>query len=664
MKLRPLHPLLALLCNIALLYLLYFVCRVVYVAEFWDIYSTSWNQLNPWQLLWGGFRFDTAAICYTNIPYILMVLLPLSPRLRNSRGWLTTTRLLYVVVNTLALWLNLFDTVYSRYTGRRTTSSFLSEFSNEGNLDNIFFTELLNHWYLVLIGIVFLAALLMLHRTPNPEYTHRHRLQGTLCTLVAFFLAVTGIRGGLSYHRPLSLADANGYVNQAKEANLVLNTPFTLIRTIGKTTFTDPQYFPQDELDNIYSPIHIGSKNYEVRTTKSKSIDANHFLALSSYFLPQKNVVILILESFGEEYWGFYHNGKGHTPFLDSLATHSLTFRRSYANGRKSIDALPSILSGIPMFVEPFILTQYANNDVASIASCLSQVGYRTAFFHGADNASMGFRAYALSTGFDNYYGMDEYCCDNRFGGQDDFDGYWAIWDEEFLQYFAQMLDTLPQPFFTTLFTATSHHPFNIPQRYTATFRGGALPVYRTIEYTDHALRQFFRAASQMPWYDSTLFVITADHTNVGELEEYKTDIGLFRVPILFFDPSGQLPRGVSDAVAQQTDIMPTLLGLLNYPYPYLAYGIDILRTPPSDSWAVSYSNGVYQYVAGDTLLHFDGEKVVGLYHLTTDPLLKHNLLRPNSPQPDCRHLKAIIQSYMQRMINNQLVTTSNTKNY
>ena len=669
---KPLHPLLAVLCNLSLLYLLYFVCRVVYVAEFWDIYSTSWHGLNLWQLLWGGFRFDTAAICYTNIPYLLFALLPLSPKIRNSRAWHTTTHVLYVVVNTITLWINLVDTVYSRYTGRRTTSSFFSEFADEGNLGDIFFTELLHHWYLVLIGLAFLAALILLYRHARLNTKPiTHYLTLSLSTLLFALLGIIGIRGGLSYHRPLSLADANGYVNQAKEANIVLNTPFSLIRTIGKTTFTNPHYFTEEELDLLYTPIHERSKNYEVRTMKSGSIDTNNFLALSSYFLPQKNVVILILESFGEEFWGYFnHNSQfsilnsqfSYTPFLDSLAAKSLTFSHCYANGRKSIDALPSILSSIPMFVEPFILTRYANNNISSIASCLRQEGYRTVFFHGADNASMGFRSYALSTGFQDYYGMDEYCTDSRFNAQADFDGYWAIWDEEFLQYFALMLDTLPQPFLATLFTATSHHPFNIPQRYQDTFRGGNMPVYRTIQYTDHALRQFFRTASQMPWYDSTIFVITADHTNVGEREEYKTDIGLFRVPILLFDPSGQLPRGTLPAVMQQIDIMPTLLSLLGYPHPYLAYGIDILSTPPQDSWAVSYSNGIYQYVVGDTLLHFDGQKVVGLYNLVSDPLLKHNLLRPNSPQPGCHHLKAVIQSYMQRMINNDLVILEPTR--
>ncbi len=649
---KPLHPLLAVFCNLALLYLLYFLCRVVYVAEFWDVYSASWQQLNLWQLLRGGFRFDTAAICYTNIPYLLLALLPLSPKIRDGKAWRTVTKTVYVVPNALALWTNLVDTVYSRYTGRRTTSSFFSEFAGEGNLGDIFFTELLHHWYLVLIGLAFLAALILLYgqargsigqtrgATPTAHY-----LVHSLATLLFALLSIVGMRGGLSYHRPLSLADAGGYVGQAKEANIVLNTPFSLIRTMGKTTFTDPSYFPPDELDQIYTPLR--NSQFTIHNSQSN-----------------KNVVILILESFGEEYWGYFnHNSQStihnsqlsYTPFLDSLAAHSLTFRRSYANGRKSIDALPSILSSIPMFVEPFVLTRYANNEVESIASCLRRQGYRTAFFHGADNASMGFRSYALSTGFELYYGMDEYCADPRFDAQDDFDGYWAIWDEEFMQYFALTLDTLTQPFLATLFTATSHHPFRIPQRYQDTFSGGNLPVYRTIQYTDHALRQFFRAASQMPWYDSTLFVITADHTNVGEREEYKTDLGLFRVPILLFDPSGTLPRGTRPAVMQQIDIMPTLLGLLAYPYPYLAFGIDILGTAPRDSWAVSYTNGIYQYVVGDTLLHFDGQKVVGLYNLASDTLLKHNLLRPNTPQPDCRHLKAIIQSYMQRMINNKL---------
>jgi phosphoglycerol transferase MdoB-like AlkP superfamily enzyme len=460
---------------------------------------------------------------------------------------------------------------------------------------------------------------------------------------------VAGIRGGLAHNiRPITMSNAYRYAKTPAQAAAILNTPFCIIRTMSNESMTVPEYFGREEIESIYSPI-----------IKPRSTDV----------FRTRNVVVLILESFGSEYIGAMNPGvKGiHdcTPFLDSLINNSLTFETSLANGRKSIDAMPSVFSGIPMLRDHLFLTPtIMAKEITGLAKELDTKGYYSAFFHGADNGSMGFQSFSKVIGYDDYFGMEDFVKEPEYGGNDVFDGYWAIWDEEFLQYFSLMLDTLSQPFLATLFTATSHHPFNIPHCYQDTFLGGNMPVYRTIQYTDHALRQFFRAACKMPWYDSTIFVITADHTNVGEREEYKTDLGLFRVPIILFDPSGQLPRGSSPAVMQQINIMPTLLNLLGYPHPYLAYGIDILNTPPHDSWAVSYTNGIYQYVTGDTLLHFDGQKVVGLYTLSADPLLKHNLLRPNSPQPDCHHLQAIIQSYMQRMINNQLVITSNTRKY
>jgi phosphoglycerol transferase MdoB-like AlkP superfamily enzyme len=97
-------------------------------------------------------------------------------------------------------------------------------------------------------------------------------------------------------------------------------------------------------------------------------------------------------------------------PFIDSLITQSLTFKYSYANGRISMDAMPSILSGLPMMVESFFLTPASLNDVDGISSMLDREGYSTAFFHGGHNISMGFSAYAHSIGYQHYYGLDEYC--------------------------------------------------------------------------------------------------------------------------------------------------------------------------------------------------------------------------------------------------------------
>ena len=260
MKLRPLTPPLALLCNLVLAYLLYFVCRVVYILEFWDIYSTGWGQLSVASLLRGGFVFDTSAILYTHLLYAAMILLPWPRKWYASRGWHITAKSIYVVTNILMLSINLVDTVYSRYTGRRTTWTFFSEFANEGNLGNIFFIELLHHWYLLLIGILFLIVLILFYRPVKPiAKPAAHYITHSLATLLFLPLSVIGMRGGASTAiRPITISNANQYVNQPSEAAIVLNTPFSLIRTMGKTTFTDPQYFPQDELDNIYSPIHKG----------------------------------------------------------------------------------------------------------------------------------------------------------------------------------------------------------------------------------------------------------------------------------------------------------------------------------------------------------------------------------------------------------------------
>ena len=655
MRTRPLPPPLALVLNLALVYLLYMLCRVVYIMEFWDLYAAGWQQLSVTQLLRGGFIFDSSAIFYTNLLYAALILLPWPRKWYASRPWQLVAKIVFVVVNAFMLVINLVDTVYSRYTGRRTTWTFFSEFSQENNLGDIVGVELIGHWYLVLIGLLFIAALILLYRPAKPfAQPSAHYLANALAILLFLPLSIIAMRGGASTAiRPITISNANQYVNQPSQAAIVLNTPFSLIRTMGKTTFADPQYYTNDQLDKLYSPIHIGM------TAPAQNLNSQ-FSTLNS-----KNVVILIVESLAQEYIGYYNSYPCQTPFLDSLIGHSLTFQNSFANGRKSIDAMPSILSGIPMFVEPFFVTNYSLNNVSGIAGELAREGYTTAFFHGAENSSMGFQAFARTTGFQHYYGRNEYNADPRFHGRDDFDGTWAIWDEEFLQYFALTLDTLPQPFCTALFTATSHHPFVIPDRYRDSLHADGHPMYSCIRYVDHALRHFFRTASQMPWYRNTLFVITADHTNHSQQPAYNNALGPYRVPIILFDPSGQLPRDNSLAIAQQTDIMPTLLNLLGYPNPYIAFGIDLLRTPADSTWAIHYSGGVYQLVKNHHLLLFDGTTPTALYNLAADPQQHHNLLSNNqTPPPACDTLttfaKAVIQSYMQRMISNSLVVRTN----
>lgn len=625
--------------NLMWAYLVYFLCRLTYGLENWSVLGENLTSKGVWDVLKGGWMFDTSAIMYTNSLYMVLMLFPF--HWKERKGWQKLAKGVFITVNALAICMNLADAVYFKYTGRRTTATIFSEFSNEGNLGNVFGAELLNHWYLVLLAIVLIIGLSKLYVMPTSTVNIKSMVKYYAVQVLALLLFVPmcigGMRGGITKAvRPITISNANQYVDRPEDAALVLNTPFSMIRTIGKNVFVVPNYFEEEELAKIYSPVHQ--------------------LAADSIMPLKKNVVILIVESFGSEYIGALNDYEGYTPFLDSLISESLIWEHSFGNGRKSIDGMPSVLSSIPMFVEPFFLTPASVNDVGGVARELKKEGYYSAFFHGAENGSMGFQAFSRATGFEDYFGRTEYNQDKRFQGDADFDGMWAIWDEPFLQYYALTISEFKEPFVSAVFTASSHHPFKIPEAYKDIYPEESLVMHKCVRYTDHALKRFFETASKQPWYKNTLFVLTADHTNLSEVAEYQTSLGGFRVPIVFFDPSGEMPRGKKEGIAQQIDIMPTLLGYLGYQKPFVAFGCDLFHTPATDTWAVNYQNGIYQYVKGDYLIQFDGKDVKAVYRFKEDRLLKHNVANEVDCSVQTDELKAIIQSYMQRMNQNGLV--------
>ncbi|MBQ3805410.1 MAG: sulfatase-like hydrolase/transferase [Prevotella sp.] len=647
----------AFLINMALAYVLYFICRIAFILSNYGAFSSGWSALSTVDMVHGSLLFDTSAILYTNALYALMMLVPLHRK--EHPTWQAVARWLFVLVNSIMAAANLADAAYFKYTGRRTTASVFSEFSNEDNLLQIIGTELLNHWFLVVLWILLVFAVCRLavsseelrfysHGKTNKTYYY---LVQALMLLIYVPLCVAGMRGGFTTAvRPITISNANQYVNRPAEAAIVLNTPFSIIRTMGKKTFRNPHYYTQEELDKLYTPVF----NAKADTTAQPAVKK------------RRNVVVLIVESFGREYIGGYNSSldgghyKGFAPFADSLLTQSLTFDYTFANGRKSIDGMPSILSGIPHFLEPFFLTAASLNDVSGLADCLGKCGYESAFFHGAQNGSMGFEAFSRTTGYKHYYGRTEFNADKRFRGDNDFDGTWAIWDEPFLQYYALKMSEMREPFVTSVFTASSHSPYNVPEEYSSKFtEEGSNPIHKCIRYTDMALRRFFETAQKQPWYKNTIFVLTSDHTNIPDHKEYMTDLGVFVAPIMIFDPSGELPRGRRSGIAQQTDIMPTVLQYLGYNQPYVAFGCDLLNTPSADTWAVNYSNGTYQYVSGDYVIQFDGAKLTAAYNIKKDWMMQHNMAGDAALktvlQGMTQKLKAIIQSYMQRMEENKL---------
>ena len=592
------------------------------------------------KLMYHGLRFDASAIAYTNSLVILMHIIPF--RFRYNKVYQKIISIIFYVVNAIGITLNLIDVVYYRFTLKRTTTGVFQEFENENPTG--FFSFIWDYWYISLIVIALVLLMIWSYRKIKVEQSFM-RLRnyiyyplGLAVMAIIGYYTVGAMRGGYTPGtRPITLSNAAEFVRKPEHRSIVLNTPFSIIRTIGKTRLARKEYFGKEELNEIF---------YVKQQVTDSTTLFNRFEG--------RNVVLIIWESFSKEWVGSLNQDiegyTGYTPFIDSLINESYTFTRGYANGRKSIDALPSIIAGIPSSETPFVLSHYSGNEINSLASLLKPKGYYSAFYHGAPNGSMGFSAFMQQAGFDSYLGMTEY------GNKKDFDGHWGIWDEPFLQYMAKDINNLPQPFLASVFTLSSHHPYRIPSEYDGMFPKGDIPIHEGVGYSDNALRNFFATASQEEWFDNTLFIITADHAVDGHLPEYKTAEGAFTIPVMFYAPGDDFVGLNDSTVVQQTDIIPTLMSMLGVKDQFISFGNNMFD-PDAPHFAYNYFNGAHQLVEGKWMLQFMNERTIGFYNVEEDRSMKNNLVGkyPIEQAAMERRLKALIQQYNNRLIDNEL---------
>lgn len=613
-----------LLRNILLAYASYFACRIVFVWHNWESVSIGLEGLDWWRVLRGILLFDDSTFCYTLGIYLLMMLLPLPVRY-NDR-YQSICKWYFVIINAICIVMNLADSVYFPWSGKRSTVVTLKEFNHEGicNILEIIGIEIIHNWWMILLAAGLVAAIWLLYKKESGWKCWKSPLRWILAVLIwvaIIPLCIGGMRGGFTRKtRPIGIGYSMRYVNTPAQAAAILNTPFTMIRNISGHNYKTTTYMPMEEVPKHYTALHK---------------------AQESRFATKPNVFVIIVESLSEEFMGAYNSYPGYTPFLDSLHSVSLSPKEAFANGNKSIDALPSILASVPRVEEHLFVTPYINDKYSSLFTELGAQGYTSAFFHGGADGSMGFDAFAFSAGVEKTYSLEEYCDDPRFGGRKDFDGLWAIWDEEFLQFTALKTSRMKEPFVNAVFTASSHHPFVIPHKYMDKFTYTEDPMYNCISYTDYSLKRFFQTASEQAWFKNTVFVITADHTStVRKHEKYLDDpIGDYRIPLFIFDPSGTLPRGTIDVISQQSDIFPTVMGIVGADTDYIAFGKDIINEK-NVNWAYFY-NELHTLKTSDGLFSFDGEKITMSVGEFSDT--------------DLDFLKAFIQDYKYRIINDKL---------
>ncbi len=627
--------------RLLLVFVLFTICRILfYIFNYQYFSALTWFE--TLKLFFFGLRFDLVPIVTIHVVFIALHILP--GRFKNFTFYQYLLKVLFFTANIALIICNLADIEYFQYTNKRSNFFHVKSlgFGDVGNDFLIMLPQYLkDFWYLVVILLI--LSYIMWYFYPKLDKSKNLLSRVSFFSILvqlAFIFTVSvlwiyAFRGGFDV-KPLRVINAAKYTDSRYVA-LVLNTPFTIMKSIGKNQLEERHYFAENEAIRYFNP-HQKSEFQN---------DSNYRV---------KNVVIIILESFSCEYVGCLNRDKsgkaiGYTPFLDSLASKSMIFSRAFANASQSIEALPAIFSGIPALMEnPYISSEYSANTINSIASVLKPMGYHSAFFHGATNGTMGFDNFCYVAGFQEYYGRKEY------KNEKDFDGNWGIYDEEFLQYTAQTINKFRQPFVASVMTLSSHHPYSIPKRYANRFPKGTLLIHESIAYTDFALRKFFETASRMSWYSNTMFVLTADHTSLSTQKKYSTKVGRFRIPIVYFCPSDTTLCGVNETVTQQTDILPTVLAYVKNKQEFFAYGNNALSTN-NQHFATMLTSGVYQIIENENVLSFDGEKCISMFNYQNDSLLTKNILpQTGTVKPAMESkIKSIIQHYNNCMINNKM---------
>jgi phosphoglycerol transferase MdoB-like AlkP superfamily enzyme len=610
-----------LLKKILVLLALYSFSRILFYVFNTSYFSdASLGQL--FKIFLFGTRFDYSAIIQFNLLFIVLYLLPFS--FTTNRIYRRILFIAFWVINGFLLLGNFIDIEYFKYTSKRTTADIFKYAVISSDVRDLIPQFLHDFWYIPLLWIVSVWAGIKLTRNKASDNINFKLVNLIVMILLSAVLFMTA-RGFAM--KPLRIISAARYAS-SQDIPLLLNTPFTILHTIQERENSQKNYFKDNSYQKEFSPVRQ-YKAYQKRTD---------------------NVVIIILESFSHEFIGTLNGGKTYTPFLDSLMKQSLYFKNGFANCRKSIEAIPAILAGLPSLTDnSYISSRYAGNRLKALPFILQEHGYQTSFFHGGKNGTMGFDEFSKISGIKEYYGM------NQYKGPEAFDGNWGIFDFEFLQFTANKLTTFKQPFFSAIFTLSSHHPYLVPERFNSVIPGNEEPQLRAIRYTDISLRNFFSVAKKQPWYKNTLFVLVADHTAKIIDNKYNNPVGTFRIPVIFYHPGLDSLRGEREDIVQQTDIMPSVLHFLGIEDPYLAYGSSIFDSN-RDAYGVSYLSNIYYYFKNRYILSFDGEKTISLCNYYSDKALKYNIKDSNDSTTIMDHkLKAILQDYMTRLEKNEM---------
>ena len=333
----------------------------------------------------------------------------------------------------------------------------------------------------------------------------------------------------------------------------------------------------------------------------------------------RRNIVLVTIESMSASYMERFGNTESITPVLDSLYRLGMAFDRVYATGNRTVRGLEAVTLSLPPCPGQSIIKRPNNAGMHSTGALLREKGYNVTYFYGGNSYFDNMETFFSGNGYDI---VDQ---KNYSPEEITFANIWGVCDED---AYRKVIRTLGEqsrdgkPFFAHVMTVSNHRPFTYPAgkiripNDSKTRAGGVL-------YTDYALGQFLAEASKQPWFDNTIFLITADHcaSSAG-----RTEIPLhkYHIPALIFAPGFVAPQQI-EGIVSQIDLMPTLLSLLDMNYDSHFYGRSIFDPDyVNRAFIATYQD--LGYLEGDTFTILSPVRRYEQYRVVPTEENPHNL--------------------------------------
>lgn len=442
-------------------------------------------------------------------------------------------------------------------------------------------------WIIVAIGLVAIAITFLVQGKINQVHQNESLPLKQRSKMVIVYSVCLVIAGFFVTHKHHRFSE-NAYVNE-----LAGNGLFELFAAYRNNELNYGQFYAGIDNERAFSLVHQMIQTPESSFTPAASQGIERKIT-NEAGEKKLNVVLISVESFSADFMAAFGNKKGITPFLDSLAQHSLLFTNLYATGTRTVRGLEALSLCVPPTPGQSIVRRPNNENLFSLGKVFREKGYESKYIYGG---------YGYFDNMNYFFGNNGYTVVDRSAINDediDYENVWGVADENLFELALSEIDKSQNTnVFAHIMTTSNHRPYTYPEGRidipSHTSRQGA------VKYTDYSIGKFIKDASGKSWFRNTVFVIVADHcaSSAGKTE---LPINKYHIPMLIYSPGNIMP-GKMDRLMSQIDVGPTLLGLLNFSYTSKFYGYDIFRLEPGRERAFISTYQSLGYIKGDRLV-------------------------------------------------------------